>query len=208
MDTQYPHIENVYSRDLITNKLTGEYKIPEFKLLENIEWIATEKVDGTNIRIMWIDGKLTFNGKTDNAQIHGDLVKKILEVLKDKESMCIEKFGNKSVVIYCEGYGAGIQKGSGYSKTKELIAYDVNIDGYWLDRGNVVGIAELFGIRTVPIVLRGNLKEIVEYTKNGFQSIIAEDVNTIAEGVVVRPALELKGKYGRLICKIKTKDFK
>lgn len=204
---QYHKIENIYLRDTVTNKLIdGEYRLPEYKYLANLNWIATEKIDGTNIRIKW-DGKdITFAGKSDNAQLHGDLVKRLQELFLPLKNLFAEKFPDKQVCLYGEGYGAGIQTGGCYKQTKDFILFDVWIDGLWLERGNVQGIAEMCGIDIVPIMKIGTLQEIVDMIKAGQKSTFGD---FLVEGVVARPETELFNRYGeRVIVKIKTKELK
>ena len=48
----YHKIQSVFKRDPATNHkrfLMGEYSLPEFEYLANNEWVATEKIDGTNV---------------------------------------------------------------------------------------------------------------------------------------------------------------
>jgi len=71
---EYHKIETLYVRDEKTFKVKpGELKNRVYGLLKSWHW--TEKVDGTNIRCIWKDKQLTFGGKSDNAQIHADLIK-------------------------------------------------------------------------------------------------------------------------------------
>ena len=45
----------VFKRDMATNMKTlleGQYSEPAFAFLRDNEWVWTEKVDGTNIRVM------------------------------------------------------------------------------------------------------------------------------------------------------------
>lgn len=68
---EYHKIKTVFSRDPDTNfrtLLIGEWAIPEFEYLALNKWVFTEKVDGTNIRIMWNEEKreLNFGGKTQS----------------------------------------------------------------------------------------------------------------------------------------------
>ncbi len=203
---QYHKIENIYSRDTTTNKLQiGTFRMPEVELLKDVQWIATEKVDGTNVRVMWNGKEITFNGKTDNAQLHKDLITRLQEIFLPQTFLFAEKFGEKQVCLYGEGYGAGIQTGGCYKKTKDFILFDVLIDDVWLERGNVEGIAQMLGIEVVPIVLKGKLTEIIELVTNGLQSTWGD---FIAEGIVARPVVELKTRFGdRIITKIKHRDF-
>lgn len=203
---QYHKIENIYNRDPATNKLImGEYRLSEVEFLSFNKWTATEKVDGTNIRIKWDGKEINFGGKTDDAQLHGDLVKRLQNIFLDKTSVFAEKFGEKQVCLYGEGYGAGIQKGGVYKSTKDFILFDVWIDGVWLERGNIEGIAQMFGIEAVPIVFVGVLPEMVHLVKSGLKSQWGDFT---AEGIVCRPQTELLTRFGdRVIIKIKSRDF-
>ena len=64
--SEYHKIETLYERD-------EHFKIgPDLVLRNRVydtlkTWRWTEKVDGTNIRVIWQGGKLSFGGKTDNA---------------------------------------------------------------------------------------------------------------------------------------------
>lgn len=203
---EYHKIETIFERDMVTNKLIDKkFRRPEFEYLADLIWIGTEKVDGTNIRIMWNGTDIKIGGKTDNAQIHKELVQKLEELFYTKKEVFIEKFGEKQVCLYGEGYGAGIQTGGIYKATKDFVLFDVLIDGYWLDRGNVQGIADMFGVDIVPIVKEGTLYELVDMVKSGFKSKWGDFV---AEGIVARPTVELTNKFGeRIITKIKYRDF-
>jgi hypothetical protein len=121
--SEYHKIETLYERD-------EHFKIgPDLVLRNRVydtlkTWRWTEKVDGTNIRVIWQGGKLSFGGKTDNASIPADLVKWLYEnVTPEKLAACFLDGGD--VVIYGEGYGAGIQRGGIYGPTKKLIVFDV-----------------------------------------------------------------------------------
>ena len=77
---QYHKIQTVFLRDPATNYKTlleGQYALPEFEYLANNQWTWTEKVDGTNIRVIWDGTAIVFGGKTDNAQIPASLVNRL-----------------------------------------------------------------------------------------------------------------------------------
>jgi len=75
---EYHKIETIFERDMVTNKLVeGSFRKPELEYLANLKWIGTENVDGTNIRIMWDGVDIKIGGKTDNAQIHKDLISRL-----------------------------------------------------------------------------------------------------------------------------------
>lgn len=212
--SEYHKIETLFERDEKFKVKPGVLKNPTYGLLKT--WQFTEKIDGTNIRIMWqpavtsenfaIGESLRFGGKTDNAQIHADLIRHLYE------SVSIEKlrevFPETAVVIYGEGYGAGIQKGGLYSPTKKFIAFDVLVgDKWWLNWENTCDVAQKLGLDTVPYIGEFTLEEATEMVRIGFPSLLGAG-EARAEGLVGRPAETLFDKKGhRLILKLKTKDF-
>ncbi len=113
---EYHKIQTVYLRDpadKFKTLLVGQYAEPEFEYLAQNKWVFTEKVDGTNIRVM-IDsqGKLSFGGKSDNAQIPARLVSR-LEVRFFPQVETLRAVFPDGGCLYGEGYGATIQKGGG-----------------------------------------------------------------------------------------------
>ena len=210
---KYHKIQSVYLRDP-ENKfrtfLDGQWSRPELGYLKDNVWVWTEKIDGTNIRIMWDGKNIIFGGKTDNAQIPAFLVNrlnKLFEGTANRKKMK-DIFGEEGeVCLYGEGYGAKIQKGGGnyIPNGQNFILFDVNIGGIWLERNNVEDIANKFEIKTVPIIGKGALKEAIELVKKGFDS---KEGKLIAEGLVIRPEVELKDRRGyRIITKVKHRDF-
>ncbi len=210
---QYHKIQTIYFRNPVLNYKTlleGEFSKPEFEYLKNNDWMFTEKVDGTNIRVMWDGNNIIFGGKTDNAQIPAFLVNKLQKLFlgtKNKKKF-LEKFGEEgNVCFYGEGFGARIQKGGGnYIKDSvSFVLFDVKIGDTWLERKNVEDIAEYFRIEVVPILGVGTLLEAIEMTRKGFNSKWGEFTS---EGIVARPVIEMKNRLGeRVITKIKHKDF-
>lgn len=200
---------NIYERDPINNKLIeGKYREPVLEFLKDCKFIATEKVDGTNIRVHWDGKQVLFGGRTDNAQLPSGLVDWLNNKFQKIETrnLFATKFGDKLITLYGEGYGAGIQKGGGlYSQEKKFILFDVLVGDTWLERGNVIGIADMFSLEMVPLMLEGTLPEIVEYIKTKPKSTWG-DFET--EGVVARPLVEFFNRFGeRIIVKIKCRDF-
>lgn len=206
----YHKIQTVFLRDPDTNfktLLEGQYAKPEFEWLAENEWLATEKIDGTNIRVMWDGANVTFNGKSDNAQIHGDLVKYLYEHFTTEKMAA--QFGTEPTEVCCygEGYGAGIQSGGYYQPEKRFILFDVNVGNVWLERPNVEDVASGLNCPVVPVLYTGSLRKMVKAVKYGFDSTVAQDKH-MAEGLVIRPATELFNRRGeRVITKLKYQDF-
>jgi hypothetical protein len=203
--SEYPKIETLYERGENFKVKVGVLKNRTYSMLKTWHW--TEKIDGTNIRCIWKGGKLTFGGKTDNSQIHADLIKWLYDnVSRDK--LC-EVFPEGNIVLYGEGYGAGIQKGGGlYSATKKLIIFDVLVDDkWWLSDDNMRDVAAKLGLDAVPYIGEMTLEGATEMVRVGFKSKLNGGAAQ-AEGLVGRPLETLFDKKGsRLIVKLKTKDF-
>jgi len=208
---EYHKIQTCFKRDEKTKHIIeNDWTLPEFEYLKDLKWIFTEKVDGTNIRVMFDGNKITYGGKTDNASIHGHLILRLQELFDSKLELFKETFPPKEgeetqVCFYGEGYGAGIQTGGCYKSTKDFVLFDIKIGGLFLFRKDIEEIAVKFGIDIVPIIGEGTLQEGIELVKNGFKSKWGD---FIAEGIVARPLTELRTRRGdRIITKIKHKDF-
>lgn len=206
---QYHKIQTVFKRDPSTNNRTlldGQFSIPEFEYLQNNTWVFTEKVDGTNIRVMHEDG-IRFAGKSDKASLPSDLATRLNERFLPQKKLFASLFPDAPVCFYGEGYGAKIQKGGGnYRSDQDFVLFDVKVGDWWLQRKDVEDIAIQFDIDVVPIVGAGSLRNMVMLARG--DGIKSSWGNFQAEGIVARPSTELKARNGdRIITKIKTKDF-
>lgn len=206
MSDLYHKIQSVFLRDP-DNKhrtfLAGQFSEPVFEYLADSRWDWTEKVDGTNVRVMWDGSAVTFGGRTENAQLHTGLVNHLGQAFTS--DVFADSFLDGPVMLCGEGYGEKIQKGGGNYRTGQgFVLFDVYC-GMWLDRENVIGIAAALGCEVVPLVGYGTIVEAVEWVKDAPRS---EWGDFPAEGIVLRPHVELRTRRGdRVITKLKVKDF-
>ena len=210
---EYHKIDSVFKRDPAANNksfVMGDWAQEAFGYLADNTWVFTEKVDGTNIRVMVTPqsegGAVTFGGKTDAASIPGPLVTKLNE-----RFLTIEQRQNLSAAfpdgacLYGEGYGAKIQSGGNYRPDQDFVLFDVAVGEWWLERPNIEDVAAKLGLDVVPIIGTGTLHAMIEQVRKGFKSRWGDFA---AEGIVARPAVELKTRNGaRIITKVKHKDF-
>jgi len=78
---EYHKIETLLNRNEKFKVVENEWRLPEFDYLKNNIWEFTEKIDGTNIRVIYNGlGEVLFNGKTDNAQIPKPLLLRLQEL--------------------------------------------------------------------------------------------------------------------------------
>ena len=218
----YHKIQGLYKRDMNKESshygkfILGQYSLSEFELLKDIQWEWTEKIDGTNIRVLYyshplVEKKIEFKGKTDKAEVSRHLLLKLMARFNGIQM--IKVFGETEeipdICLYGEGYGYKIQKGAKYFNGKEevdFILFDIKLGNRWLSRKEINEIAQKLNIKTVPIIGEGTIDEAIKLVKQGFKSTFGD---FIAEGLVIRPKYELKDIYGhRIITKIKYRDFR
>lgn len=220
---EYHKIDSIYLRNPDTKYKTflmGQWSRPEFGYLATCPWVWTEKVDGTNIRVMYDRAQPRsmrlpfFAGRTDAASIPGPLVSKLVERFHSENgqerlaSVFPDDNSDALVTLYGEGYGRGIQKGGELYRESgpDFILFDIRIGNIWLKREDVELIALQLQLDLVPIVDEGTIEDAVAFVREGFRSRIRS--TAFAEGLVLRPAIELNDRMGRrVITKIKTKDF-
>lgn len=237
---EYPKIQTLFNRDEKFKVVEGDYRLPEFANIK--EWYVTEKIDGTNVRIFYEpqwkkweeNGKkfigdldkmiIKFSGRTDKAQLHPNLTK-FLEETFTEEKMS-ETFPPRDeapvyphVILFGEGYGPKIQKGSNYRKDISFRLFDIYIQdgknplgGWWLEPENIYDIATKLGIEIVPTLFNVSTDTIVEFVKSRRKSFVAEleggNPEYLMEGVVARTKPLLFTRRGkRLMWKLKVKDF-
>lgn len=213
MMIEYTKIETVYARDMHgTRKLIrGQFTNKAVEYLKDNEWEWTEKIDGTNIGVVWDGHEVSFQGRTEKTNIPKHLLKRLEEIFcgNAAEEIFEQKFGSRRAILFGEGYGMKIQKvGSLYIPDGvDFILFDVYLPDFdvWLSHDDMTWIAISFGIIAVPVIMKGTISDAVEM-------VLAKPLSTIGtapmEGLVGRPTVPIRDAEGkRLIVKIKAVDF-
>jgi hypothetical protein len=205
--SEYHKINTLFKRDMNSPRkilIEGDWTNETFGYLSRNLWDFTEKVDGTNIRVMISGGVVAFGGRTDNASIPTPLVQRLQERFLARADFLATIFPD-GACLYGEGYGAKIQSGGNYRQDQDFVLFDVRCGEWWLQRQAVEDVAVKLDIDVVPVIGCGNLLEAVTMVKAGFNSRWGAFK---AEGIVARPRVELKARDGsRIITKIKHRDF-
>lgn len=209
---EYTKIETIFERDMEGSKklIEGKFRNETVEFLKNNQWICTEKIDGINIGIVWDGHKVSYQGRTERAQIPAHLMNKLIEMFggETNEELFEQKFGETQVILFGEGYGAKIQKGGGnYRSDVSFILFDVYLpeQNLWLKRDALEDISKTFGIDVVPIVLTGTMQEAVDFVKQKPKSTIGV---AEMEGLVCKPEVDMLDRMGRrVIVKVKVRDF-
>lgn len=229
---EYPKIENLYASN--GERGAGYRRGPEFgfKLpaVEQIsKWLVLEKVDGMNIRVIFEAGNgaaptLRFAGRTDKANLPGDLVAYLEETFTIDRM--IRTFGHtheeqpdvwhipESVVLFGEGFGPGIQKaGQAYADitggAKRFILFDALVDRrWWLSWDNIVDVAQKLFVAHVPVLARDADLDMIDMIVSDRESLLQLPGGEHVEGVVARTDPYLFDARGqRVMFKHKVRDL-
>lgn len=208
---EYTKIETPFERDMNGSKklIEGKFRNETVEYLKDSQWICTEKIDGTNIGIVYDGHKVSYQGRTERAQIPTHLMNKLIELFGGdvNEELFEQKFGETPVTLFGEGYGVKINNGGNYRSDVSFILFDVYLpdQNLWLKRDAIEDIAKAFNVDAVPIVMRGTIQEAVQFVKTKPKSTIG---TANMEGLVCKPEVDLLDRMGRrVMVKIKVKDF-
>lgn len=207
---EYMKISNIFKFDEKYRTILGMTEICD--TLKDIQWVGTEKIDGTNIRIYWDGHTIEIAGRTDKAQIPSHLLEylKSIFLTVEMEYVFEQMFGEKETYLFGEGYGFKIQNNGGayFKNNKDVgfILFDVNIDGFDLSRDNVNDVAQKLGLEAVPVIFKGTLNEAIECVKQHHMSTLGNNEHEM-EGLVLQPAIKLYDERHKPIkCKCKYRD--
>lgn len=205
----YPKIETAFERDESFKVDPNKVRSP---IVESINlWRASEKVDGTNVRIHFENGEHPqIAGRTDNAQLHVGLLAHLNNLIKRIESevnSIMKEYLLDNFTLYGEGYGAKIQTGGNYRSDQGFILFDALTGNKWLKFDQVQDTGNRLDIPVVPDFGVMSWDSAISLVHDGFMSRCAEKEYP-AEGLVLRTVEPLYDNRGRrIIVKLKTKDF-
>lgn len=203
---KYSSIENSY-RDKFIQKIND---LIAKKYLED-DFVVTEKVHGANFSF-WYDGKKLKTAKrsgfiTDDENFYSSYIIefKYTGNIKNLYNYLNLKFNINTLVIYGELYGGiypnlkssnpdtkKIQGDIFYNPNIDFYAFDIVVDGKYLNMDEVEMLCKAFSIFHAKILFRGTLEQCLKYPNN-FNSLIPkwlnlpEIENNICEGVVIKP---------------------
>jgi len=190
--------------------IVGDYAREEFGNIKT--WDVCEKIDGTNIRIFYKDGKVIFGGRTKDAQLPCHLLEYLQRhFIPDVLSLAFPTNENRlppNVILFGEGYGPKIQAAGGnYRKDPGFILFDVFIGGFWLKHDDLREISQRLEIPMVPHIGRMTTEEVVEFVKSKPLSRCSMNPQMM-EGVVCRPSPPMLFRNGEnILMKLKCKEF-
>ena len=217
----YPKINAPFKRHLAdgTTKgklgkfIIGDWAQSEFAYLCHNQWLWHEKVDGTNVRIIVVrheDGSVSgkVGGKTDNAQLHTELLERLNTHADRIARWAMETWDSPGeMIFYGEGYGPKIQSGGTYRDDIDVIFFDIRANGWWLEKSAVEEICGSIGLPVVPFFAEWSLINVMELFTKPVGSLISPKATM--EGVVGTPSIPLYTRKGeRILTKVKTVDLR
>jgi len=182
---------------------------------ENI--VATEKIHGTNSVVVLapvdgnpeMDRELLIASKRFRRRIgENSIYEKPILLYPQIEEMLNCLYDHNIVHIYGEIYGNQIQKGYPYNTNLvDYVAFDISINGKFLNYDEFKEITDNFGIPTAPEIYRGPFDfDHLKFLAKGL-SVLAGGKH-IREGIVIRPEKEkIDPKLGRVILKLVSDEF-
>lgn len=213
---EYPKINSIFMRDDSKKGhpfIEGQYAEPVFEYLKDNRWEFTEKVDGTQIRVIRDGGVISFAGKENTSIVprhYEENLERIFACLPMRKKFDSVFPNNKDFCLYGEGFGYKVQGKVGIeyfpeSTNTDFYLYDVRIDNLWLERHNVYDIGEKLGLLRANVVGYGTLNDAIALVKSRPKSIFGV---ADSEGLVLRPTVDIMKRNGdRVITKVKVRDF-
>lgn len=171
--------------------------------------VLTEKIHGTMCRLGSIEGELMAGSKSLRRKRPAEdaftsstyWFPFSLEPVRQ----LVERLGqeHRQVILFGEVYGSKIQSFHyGYKGKLGFRAFDLLIDGHYLDWPEFADLCQKAGVETVPVVatVPFSLEEVRRYSEG--KTLLMQEQPHMREGVVVKPLHERNDpKLGRVVLK-------
>ncbi len=207
----YPKTNSLFKRSPDDHSLIlNDYSCKEFELISH--WRVEEKIDGTNVRIVYDPqaddaNKITVFGRAKDSQMPthlGEFIKNHITLEKLRTAFPEAQSG---VILYGEGYGNNIQAaGPSYQKEVGFMLFDILAGPWWLTREVVQEKASLLQLPTPPdlgIMTKQEILELVQSKPSSKCSIKPQ----VIEGIVARTEPLMLFRNGKpIMWKLKVKD--
>lgn len=224
---KYQKIQNVFRRSPETHGIDPyAWGNEAIGFLVQAQWLVQEKIDGTNVRIIWDGNRVSFGSKNtlDTSNLPGRL-REHLEATYgtgEFEQIIEQEFGGTPITIYGEGYGHKIQKGADYfpdspEGENRFIGFDVRVDGHYLPAARTAGVLQTLGVPmvkqadrtfTIPEVI-ADMTNAINSAAEGEPALTHAGTSKEIEGYVLRPAVPLFDRRGnRVLAKIILNDVR
>lgn len=183
-------LQSPYVRDEYSDKVLGELRLPEFRLVK--EWVLSEWVDGVPVKIQY----LSANGTTQTT------VESAAAVLLDISGMVdddrfLAAFGSTPVTFYGVAYGDGVKETPAhYCAGVRLRIHDALVNLQPVSPSTVEKLVEKVGLwSTTTIEQVATLDEARYIARQGLRSYTAYE-----EGGPGGPLQGVVGRTDPILC--------
>lgn len=178
--------------------------------------VITHKIDGTNGRLIWNGEEGEFYTGSRNMVLGGGQDNHgFNEWAQDQidTDLFKEYFEDTNVVVFGEFFKNDILGRVEYGDEPRFRVFDVFINTVFLDWADVLGVADKLNLDVTPyeFIEEPGYDSLTDYIKE-YDDPLAKDSadpdDKIAEGIVVRPPVEMKYKKdNRVMYKVKSEKF-
>lgn len=198
--------KTLFRRDLSTFKVTGELTDERYRQVR--DWLVTEKMDGMSVILSITPGDCAYYGRSDKTNFNAVQAIFMEQELNYAATMLYQGGFEKSVNLYAELVGPGVQGNPHNLDALTLRVFDARINDFWLDWDNVCDIATRAGLETVKVIhpLKKRLKmlDVIWFIKDTASNPSGEYL----EGYVARTDPYLYDNMGnRIMWKLKVTDY-
>ena len=200
------------------DQLASDPLFPDYTHIQNLrhfpdllgpdEWVVvTEKLHGTNSRIGIVDGQW-MAGSHHVRRGEGDALYWSPRQHQGVEALLtwLSKY-HRQVILFGEILGSDVQSlDYGYKGHEGYRAFDLMVDGRYLDFHGFKILCDVYDIPMVPVVTLSPFDfEHTRRLSNGLTHLLASHLR---EGIVVKPLIERHDpKIGRVILKYVSDDY-
>jgi RNA ligase (TIGR02306 family) len=183
------------------------------------EIVISEKLHGTNSRVgliqtdagpVWMAGSHGTRKKAEPPDSRKVNMYWLPLTESVKALLSAPRFGGRSVVLFGEIFGAGVQDlhYGCVNQRKEFRAFDLSVDGSYLDFDDFREVCAAFDVATVPVLYRGAYSAAVVRAHTAGDTVVGGE-KQIREGVVIKPVRERHSEElgERLILKSISDDY-
>ena len=215
--SEYPKLKNLHKRDPADNKVIDEFTDEIFspEQLGNAGWTWREKMDGTNLRIIWDGHRAEYRGRTDRAQFSDGQTMFLDEKIKSPafEELLEQTFASTEAVLFGGLIGNKLQGNPHKIDGYEIRVYDAFVAGWWLLPASVDELANDLGLGSAEIICVAPIGNMHQVMKNiAAQSEFFEGEAgpfEYIEGIVGTAPGSVLGRNGSILrVKLKLENYK
>lgn len=167
------------------------------------EVVITEKIDGTNCRVGLVEGEFMAGSHTLRRKRPADDDKRtnlywypLLSIEGVRTLLESYRSSARRAILFGEVFGTKVQDFDyGRKNCIDFLAFDLSVDGRYLDYDEFRKAADGHGVQVVPVAYRGPFS--LDVVREQAEATSTVGGSRYREGVVVRPVVERMQEIGK-----------